>query len=142
MSGVQVAQGAVLRSFLASPASVIEARRIVEATALKWGCTPDTAHSAALLISEMVTNALTAAPYERLDLRVFRVAAWAGAGTVGPSPDLPVPRVPDFEAPGVFDPDADDPGGWGLGIIGSLAETSGCRPERGGKVVYAVLRTP
>lgn len=52
------------------------------------------------------------------------------------SPEEPHTSTPPSEP---LPDDAPDPGGWGLGIIASLAEEHGCRPEHGGKNVWAVL---
>lgn len=133
---------ALRRGFLAMPDVVREGRLIVEAQALQWGLPQGTVDDAVLVASELLTNAVRATPYRPITLRMalvpdgLRVAVWDG------SPDRPRTSAPDLSMPsGRVPEDASDPGGWGLGIVASLSKHYGCRPEHGGKSVWAVLGT-
>lgn len=136
MEGTSAGPLALRRGFLASPEVVRQGRHIVESQALQWGVPQSTVDDAVLVASELLTNAIRATPHEPISLRMalvedgLRVAVW------DTSPERPKTSAPDLS--GIPD-DSSEPGGWGLGIIASLARDYGCRPELGGKSVWAVL---
>ncbi|MFI0354235.1 ATP-binding protein [Actinomadura sp. 9N407] len=140
-SGCEGASTDERREFLASPTSVAEARRFVASTVRRWGLPGEVVQNAVLLVSEMVTNSVAAAPYERITVHVFCVVGGFAVEVWDPSPEMPARREPEINSAVAFDADADapDPGGWGLSIIAALAERSGYRRERGGKTVFALL---
>ncbi|WP_225993227.1 ATP-binding protein [Actinomadura rudentiformis] len=115
----------------AVPAAVGLLRDLTEFHLSMWGMaahTPDLV----LIVSELATNAVNAAPGAQIDLRL-----WAEEeGVVGievedPSSDLPAPRAADPE----------EIGGRGLEIVDLLAEEWGTRQmPMGGKVVWVRYR--
>ncbi|MFP3965461.1 ATP-binding protein [Actinomadura fulvescens] len=114
----------------AVPAAVGLLRDLTEFHLSRWGMA---AHSPdlVLIVSELATNAVNAAPGAQIDLRF-----WAAEGVVGieladPAADLPSRRMSRPE----------EVGGRGLEIVDLLVEEWGTRPEpRGGKVVWARYR--
>lgn len=114
------------------PAAVPHARRFARDTVALWGLT-ETAHDAELIVSELLTNAVTAVarmPFRAhigllitADPRQLLLLVWDA------SPDPPV--RPDH--------DDDAPGGRGLQIIEALSARWGSCADRRGKVVWAAL---
>ncbi|NKZ05847.1 ATP-binding protein [Actinomadura latina] len=142
IEGTSAGPKALRRSLLATPDAVQQGRLIVESQALQWRVPQSTVDDAALIASELLTNASRATPCQAITLRLalvpagLRIEVWDG------SPEKPQASTPDLTMPTEPLPDdAPDPGGWGLSIIASLAEEHGCRPEHGGKSVWAVLPT-
>ncbi|MFF5260294.1 ATP-binding protein [Actinomadura viridis] len=130
------------RRYLASRSVVKTARHVVESTVLSWGAEKGRAADAALVTSELVTNAVAAAPYGEIRLTVFLISGGLAIEVWDSSSRVPAPRTPEVLAEvhyPVVD-DTPDPGGWGLGIVDGLSLRSGfrCHAE-GGKTVYAVL---
>jgi anti-sigma regulatory factor (Ser/Thr protein kinase) len=109
--------------FPAVVGSVTEARHFVELRLTVVGCPDATVHTAALLVSELATNAVqhASAPFSvalHHDEQGLTVeVADAGEGEV-------LPREPD------------DRGGYGLRIVAALADDWGVRDQLGGKAVY------
>lgn len=133
---------ALRRGFLAVPEAVRQGRLIVEAQALQWGFSPEVAEDAVLVASELLTNSVRATPCRPITLRMFLVRDGLRIEVWDTSPKRPKPSAPDLAMPTRGVPDTSpDPGGWGLGIIATLCAEHGCRPEHGGKSVWAVLRT-
>lgn len=133
---------ALRRGFLATPDVVRQGRLIVEAQSLQWGLPQSTVDDAVLVASELLTNAIRATPNEPITMRMALVADGLRLAVWDTSPERPKTSAPDLRLPTRYVPDnASDPGGWGLGIIASLAKSYGCRPEHGGKNVWAVLCT-
>ncbi|MFB4312127.1 ATP-binding protein [Actinomadura sp. GTD37] len=132
---------ALRRGFLALPEVVQQGRLIVESQALQWGLAEETVENAVLVASELLTNAVRAAPYQPVSLRMaldgdgLRVEVW------DTSPVRPKASVPDLSMPEKPLPDdVPDPGGWGLGIVEFLSMQHGVRAEFDGKSVWAVLK--
>jgi anti-sigma regulatory factor (Ser/Thr protein kinase) len=119
------------RAWAGDVTHVAEARHFVAGHLAAHGC-EDVVPDAALIVSELATNALV----------------HAGTGfsvTVDVGDDAVLLRVADGSAhlpvPGEFG--LAEPGGRGLGIVAALAETWGVTPEPdGGKSVWATLPRP
>jgi anti-sigma regulatory factor (Ser/Thr protein kinase) len=126
----------------ALPGAVPSARGHTKAVLASWELA-DLAEQAELVVSELVTNAVTAAVTEadgevprpvrlrlsvRMDghrVRALCIEVWDAAGTV--------PR-PGRDAP------LDEPGGWGLVLVEAAAQRWGSYPAPGGgKVVWALI---
>lgn len=112
------------------PGAVAGARRFLRETLAGWGVGGDTADSAELVVSELVTNAVThtGTPAElevirEPDAGLLRVAVADG------STRHPAPR----------DADPDALGGRGLSIVALLTEAWGVADRGDGKVVWAEL---
>ncbi|MGS2589996.1 ATP-binding protein [Streptomyces hebeiensis] len=110
-----------------------KARRAVQFALLAWEYDRDTAYTAALLTSELVTNAVLHA-HGTLGCRVeFGVAADVFTlAVVDTGLGVPVPRQPA----------EDDEGGRGLALVSELAADYGSRPVDGGKAVFFRLKVP
>ncbi|TDD88900.1 ATP-binding protein [Actinomadura darangshiensis] len=117
-------------TYLATKASVGIARKAAMRTALAWGFTGEKVDDVCLVVSELVTNSVTAASHGEIRVSLaedvsghITVEVWDG------SDEMPQrkPAAPT------------DLGGRGLWIVGALAVHSGVRQGNGGKVVYAVL---
>jgi PAS domain S-box-containing protein len=105
-----------------------EARTAAREATTRWGISPDTADTVALVISELVTNAVLhtgSAP-------VLRMRASDGAVYVELSDD-------DSRPPRMRDPGDDDAGGRGLHLIEALSHRWGVRTTRTGKVVWCEI---
>ncbi|SEG74337.1 Anti-sigma regulatory factor (Ser/Thr protein kinase) [Thermomonospora echinospora] len=130
-------------SMLASPAAPGLARTLTEARILKWGDS-HILDDAFLIVSELITNAITETPGKQIHFRLTRdriylvVAVWDSS-----------PRTPHIKQPTPTTPDTldlspahwDDNGGWGLPLVTALAIDCGCKQDpRGGKWVWARLK--
>jgi anti-sigma regulatory factor (Ser/Thr protein kinase) len=114
-------------SLAAEPASAAQARRHVREAIQAWGVSAD-AYVAALLTSELVTNAIR---YAGGTVRLFITCACGQLGVYvhDASAEWPAPlRTP---------ADAED--GRGLMLVASLATHWGCYRTSAGKVVYFTL---
>ncbi|MFC9973140.1 ATP-binding protein [Spirillospora sp. NPDC127200] len=118
-------------NLLATPSSVILARELVRYALTSWGYTRTITEDSMLVMSEIVTNALIAAPNVQIRLRV---AIHQGAPLLecwDPSPKLPTPRdaTPCAES------------GRGMAIIAGYAKDTGIRPSatNEGKIVWALM---
>ncbi|CNF94035.1 Histidine kinase-%2C DNA gyrase B-%2C and HSP90-like ATPase [Mycobacterium tuberculosis] len=142
IEGTSAGPAALRRSLLATPEAVQQGRLIVESQALQWRLPQSTVDDAVLVASELLTNSVRATRGQAITLRLALVPGGLRVEVWDASPEEPRPSMPDLAMPAEPLPDdAPDPGGWGLGIIASLAEEHGCRPEHGGKSVWAVLPT-
>jgi anti-sigma regulatory factor (Ser/Thr protein kinase) len=116
----------------ALPRSVPAARHLVRLVLRSWDL-EDTATSAELIVSELVTNAVAAseaAGHPVIRLRLTRRACFLLVQVWDASPGLPEPRL----GP------ADALGGRGLVLVEALADSWGCDPaDEGGKSVYAEI---
>ncbi|MDX6738545.1 ATP-binding protein [Actinocorallia sp. A-T 12471] len=120
--------------FLASPAAVAVARRAAVAALGRHGLSGELSDGHALVVSELVTNAVTASagiPGAHFHLRLLRdgsgpvtVEVWDAAAT------LPAARPLTFE----------DECGRGLHIVAALSSRYGTRPAPTGKWTYATVR--
>ena len=117
------------RSFVADPRSVAHARRFARALLEEWGA-PELTDNAALVVSELVTNAVvhtgtTAVVDLRLDAQTLRVEV----EDQHPSRALPT---------GVASPDGESEGGRGLLITSALASSWGVEYTQASKRVWLV----
>ncbi|MFD0687840.1 ATP-binding protein [Actinomadura fibrosa] len=127
-------------SLLGSPASVGLARTLTGARLHKWGYSH--LHDDALtIVTELVTNAISETPDEKVRLQVSRDVQGVIIAVWDASPRLPQPKpvveltLDDLD----LSEDAfDDNGGWGLSIVSTLASTCGAtRDTVGGKWIWA-----
>ncbi|MGW4285762.1 ATP-binding protein [Streptomyces sp. NPDC004673] len=111
------------------PESAGRARRLVRIALTTW-CLNNLADDAALVVSELVANAVRHAGRESIRVVVERVAPRAVRVAVADfSRTLPEPRTPT----------TDDENGRGLPLIAALAANWGTDERRWGKVVWAEL---
>ncbi|GGX51453.1 ATP-binding protein [Streptomyces fructofermentans] len=115
------------------PASVSAARRNVRELLTEWGTGPETRDNALLVVSELVTNALTHTASEWIvcRLRTFRGRLHIEVEDRHRGRTLPAPRPAG----------PDDQDGRGLMLVGALSSDWGVRdaPRGGGSIVWAVL---
>jgi anti-sigma regulatory factor (Ser/Thr protein kinase) len=117
----------VAARFANDPYSVVEARQLVQAATR--GCTTEVAEDAALLTSELVSNAVRHArtPFEVL---VDRGNGHLRVTVVDESPEPPLVQQP---AP-------DDIGGRGLVLVSRMSHRWGFESRGDGKAVWFELR--
>lgn len=119
----------------ARPAEVTRARARTRGTLRVWGADA-LVEAAETVVTEMLANAVlhTQAP-ARLRLTMDGSASEDHAGG-----DL---RIDVFDGSGApptaRDSDIDDPGGWGLDLIGAIADEWGWEPRDDGKAVWCRL---
>ncbi|WP_219471713.1 ATP-binding protein [Nonomuraea rhizosphaerae] len=125
------------RDLEARPISVPVARRYAREVLATWGL-DDLVEDALAVTSELVTNGVEAtlrhrAPFAARDL-------WIGLCRTDARVIVQVwDRTP--EPPRPADQGREAIRGRGLPLVGSIAETWGCRwPQGGGKIVWALLR--
>ncbi|MFF7227813.1 ATP-binding protein [Streptomyces sioyaensis] len=112
------------------PESAATARRLVHAACAMWNL-DDLADDGALIISELVSNAVQHARRESIRVVIDRPgAARVRVGVVDFSKAQPVRKTPGPE----------DKGGRGLTLVGELAADWGTDPLPWGKQVWAELR--
>lgn len=118
-------------TLLAEPSSVVLARDLVRYALTSWGYEGDLVHESKLVMSEIVTNAITAARGHEIRLRCALQDQCALLECWDPSPELPTPR----------DASATAESGRGLTIIHAYAKEAGIRPSATGqgKIVWALL---
>jgi anti-sigma regulatory factor (Ser/Thr protein kinase) len=105
------------------------ARRVTRDTLACWGL-GDLEETAALLVSELVSNAVRHARTGLvLELRLEAYATYLRMEVFDADPDPPSPRVPT----------ALDESGFGFVLIEALADKWGIRPDAAGKGVWAEL---
>lgn len=112
-------------SFDASPESAAGARRFVRDVCLNWGC-EELADSALLVVSELVTNAVTHAR-TRCTLTIRLRGAVLRLEVTDNSHEAPSPRLLS----------AYSEGGRGLFIVAALSSSWGIDPASRGKTVWA-----
>ncbi|MBW6435479.1 ATP-binding protein [Actinoplanes hulinensis] len=121
------------------PAAAMQARSLVSDACAGWGL-GHLCERARLVISELVVNA---AEHAGTDIEV--VVSSRGSGPAAAvhlavyDGDLVLPRVCD-PVPGPLGPSLVDRG-LGLRIVGSAASAWGALPARGGKLVWAIIRS-
>ncbi|MFG1997654.1 ATP-binding protein [Spirillospora sp. NPDC048911] len=114
----------------AVPAAVGLLRDLTEFHLSMWGMTAHTP-DLVLIVSELATNAVNAAPGAQIDLRF-----WAEEGVVGIELEDPAAALPALRAAA-----PEEIGGRGLEIVDLLVEEWGTRQEpRGSKVVWVRYR--
>ncbi|MFC4534100.1 ATP-binding protein [Sphaerisporangium dianthi] len=117
--------------------SVKTAREVTRHTLRDWGC-PQLGEDAALVVSELVTNAVRYALHgvRRYDdhpitLLLLRMSPHVLLAVSDPSDEVPVPREPDFISEH----------GRGLYIVDTYSKAWGWETlEEGGKAVWALFR--
>ncbi|MEV0681437.1 ATP-binding protein [Actinosynnema sp. NPDC050436] len=105
-----------------------QARRIVGEAVAAWGVSPDVAEDAALVVTELVSNAVDHASGP-VELTVGRTEAGLRIEVADQSPAMPDPRPVQV----------DSARGRGLIIVAALSREWGTSPTAGGKVVWAEL---
>ncbi|WP_327678092.1 ATP-binding protein [Streptomyces sp. NBC_00467] len=111
------------------PESAATARSLVRVALAVWGL-DDMAEDGALIVSELVSNAVQHARRESIRVVIDRPgAACVRIGVVDFSKLPPAPKEPDDE----------DEGGRGLALVAELAEDWGTDPLPWGKQVWAEL---
>ncbi|CCH33385.1 ATP-binding protein [Actinosynnema sp. NPDC047251] len=105
-----------------------QARRIVGEAVAAWGVSPDVAEDAALVVTELVSNAVDHAAGP-LELTVSRTEAGIRVEVADQSPAQPAPRPVQV----------DSARGRGLIIVAALSREWGTSPKADGKVVWAEL---
>ncbi|MEV7090578.1 ATP-binding protein [Streptomyces sp. NPDC093085] len=114
------------------PRSVGRAREVLHN---RIGLTGDPGETAALLLSELVTNALRhgSPPGREIAVTLYRADGVFRVEVEDAGESLPNPRVPGVE----------DERGRGLALVAALADDWGVTPRRGpGKRVWALLKVP
>ncbi|MEE1800025.1 MULTISPECIES: ATP-binding protein [unclassified Streptomyces] len=114
------------------PRSVGRARHVLRA---RIGLDGDPGATAALLLSELVTNALRhgSPPGREIAVTLFRAEGLFRVEVEDAGDLLPRPRVPE----------AEDECGRGLALVAALADDWGVAPRQGpGKRVWALLKVP
>ncbi len=108
------------------PASVQAARCFTELQLSEYGCAGETVGTAALLVSELATNAVRHARTS-FDVVVEHSEGTVEVTVIDTGPGEPVPR----------DPDAS--GGRGLSIVDALAQAWGVEQQGTGKCIFFLL---
>ncbi|MGI5256784.1 ATP-binding protein [Streptomyces angustmyceticus] len=117
-------------TLLRRPESVAVARRLVRCALTAWGM-EELADDGAVVVSELVTNAVRHARSEVIRLVVSRLdSATVRIGVVDKSKAPPRPRQPGTE----------DDSGRGLMLVAALADDWGTDPLPWGKRVWSELR--
>ncbi|MFE2940531.1 ATP-binding protein [Streptomyces sp. NPDC059255] len=114
------------------PRSVGRAREVLHT---RIGLPGDPGETAALLLSELVTNALRhgSPPGREIAVTLYHAEGLLRVEVEDAGDRLPRPRVPG----------ADDECGRGLALVAALADDWGVAPRRGpGKRVWALLKVP
>ncbi|MEU8362444.1 ATP-binding protein [Nonomuraea sp. NPDC048882] len=114
--------------------SVKTARDVTRSTLRAWGL-HDLSDDAALVVSELVTNAVRYAMYaagrREIELLLMRAAPHVLLAVADPSDEVPRPKEPDFISEN----------GRGLYIVETYSQCWGWDPlARGGKAVWALFR--
>lgn len=114
--------------------SVKTARDVTRATLSGWGLS-ELSDDAALVVSELVTNAVRYAMYSSrhrgIELLLMRVSPHVLLAVADPSDEMPTPKEPDFISEN----------GRGLYIVETYSQCWGWDPlDSGGKAVWALFR--
>lgn len=122
--------------FVRDPRCAGGARSQFHEQADEWGIVPDSADTAALLLSELVTNAYRhgaadarSAASDWITVRCFLAFGLLRIEVSDSASELPCPR----------DASADDVSGRGLALVTALADRCGAYPEPPGKTVWCEL---
>jgi anti-sigma regulatory factor (Ser/Thr protein kinase) len=118
-------------SLPAMPAAASEARHQAVDAIAGWGSglSAEVVHTAELLVSELVTNAVQCAGTESVSLAVCLDEAALRIEVCDTSPVLPQPALPD----------ADSEGGRGLFLVAALADRYHAAPTKNGKRCWAEI---
>ncbi|MFF8512980.1 ATP-binding protein [Streptomyces sp. NPDC015492] len=115
-----------------SPAAVPVARRQVREAIAAWPAVPaasEAAHTAELVVSELVTNAVRYAGHQPISVVTQLSDAVLRVEVSDASPTLPTAALPD----------EDSEGGRGLFLVGVLADRFGTEPTGSGKCCWAEI---
>jgi anti-sigma regulatory factor (Ser/Thr protein kinase) len=123
--------GEIRMTLLAVGSSVALARELVRYALTNWGYGRSLIDDSILVMSEITTNAVNAAPGHHIRIRI---TAHEGAPLLecwDPAPGLPLPRIAG----------ADAVSGRGLAIVAAYAEDTGVRPSATGKgkIIWALM---
>ncbi|MFF4239668.1 ATP-binding protein [Actinomadura geliboluensis] len=118
-------------TLLAVPSTVVLARELVRYALTNWGFSREVINDSTLVMSEIVTNAVTAARGREIRLRCALEDGTPLLECWDPSPDLPAPAPPSLTAEN----------GRGLAIVSAYAKETGTRPSATGvgKIVWAQM---
>ncbi|MFJ2026850.1 ATP-binding protein [Streptomyces sp. NPDC087897] len=135
------------------PGGVPEARRRAQEAMRAWGEPAERVEAAALIVTELVTNAVQHTSTRRIRCRLLRsadgvrICVWNRGRALIPAPaspadsaGLPVGEVPaaaDLEGDAALDRLAED--GRGLLLVDALAARWGTHAAPAGRLVWAVL---
>ncbi|URN06357.1 ATP-binding protein [Actinomadura madurae] len=119
-------------TLLAVPSTIVLARQLVRYTLTTWGFDRDVVSDSTLVMSEIVTNAVAAAPGRRIRRRCTLQDGAPLLECWDPSPDLPAPSPPSLTAES----------GRGLAIISAYADETGTRPSTTGEGKIIRARMP
>ena len=125
-----------------APASVSAARRRLGRELLSWGVTEDVADDAAVILSELLSNALRHArplPGEDGAIDGQIKVSWL---KVGDTVELAVTDGGAITEPRKGQPALSSLGGRGLGIVETLSQSWGVRRDDQGSTVWAHLHAP
>ncbi|WP_327375423.1 ATP-binding protein [Streptomyces sp. NBC_01216] len=115
-----------------TPIAVPTARRQVREAIAAWPTLPATSeavHTAELVVSELVTNAVRYAGHRPISVVAQLSDAVLRVEVSDASPALPTPTLPD----------QDSEGGRGLFLVGVLADRFGTAPTESGKCCWAEI---
>ncbi|WP_433181410.1 ATP-binding protein [Actinoallomurus sp. CA-150999] len=123
-------------SFTATESTVPAIRRWVSIVIGEFG-RHDRCSDAELIISELATNAVKAAPGKLIKVMITRDGEGSVLSVWDPSPELP--EVGSDPLADLDDDDFDHNGGRGLLLVAAAATAWGCTPtpDQGGKWVWA-----
>jgi serine/threonine-protein kinase RsbW len=110
-----------------APQSSARLRSMLWTTFACWDCDTTRLDDAALVLSELVGNAVRHAAGDTMQVRLRRTADVLRIAVQDGSTAPPAPRDASFE----------DESGRGMRIIEALSSRWGCEPLPGGKVVWA-----
>lgn len=127
---------------LASPAAVGVVRDCFERCLMRWAVPASVRDDVILSASELLTNAVEAAPSREVHARLSRDTCGILLEVWDPSSAMPRPRpvvelaLADLD---LSEARFDANGGWGLPLVAALAVGYGCRPylPDGGKTIWA-----
>jgi anti-sigma regulatory factor (Ser/Thr protein kinase) len=120
------------RTIGADPGSVRAARDFTITTVRRWGAA-ERSHDIAIVVSELLTNALLHARPRRIQLGLLQHGPCVLCAVADPGRSVPVPRTPGTLAEC----------GRGLQMVGALSDRWGyTTPSDTGKVVWAVFDPP
>lgn len=110
-----------------APESSARLRSLLWTTFACWSCDRERLDDAALVLSELVGNAVRHAEGELMQVRLRRTGDVLRIAVHDRSPSRPAPREASFE----------DESGRGMHIIEALSHAWGWEPRADGKVVWA-----
>lgn len=113
------------------PKEARRARAFARAALNGLGCSPGTVDDGELIVSELATNAIAAAPGKRIDISIFPIRDLVAIYVYDPAGGRPRRQRPDLAGER----------GRGLAIVRCYSHRHGTFPSTsGGKVVWAMVR--